>query len=111
MKAFSTLIFFVVAITQIFAAPTADAKNLLSESSLRAEYHTSWLEDPTQPWLRKRARGQGDPCDPGRVERLTGLGCYGCSGHSPVCQRGPGSNLCFHRDNQASVAICDRTQG
>ncbi|KXH46036.1 hypothetical protein CSAL01_04254 [Colletotrichum salicis] len=47
MKAFSTLIFFVVAITQIYAVPTADAKILVSESSLRAEYHTSWVEDPT----------------------------------------------------------------
>ncbi|OHF02127.1 hypothetical protein CORC01_02706 [Colletotrichum orchidophilum] len=111
MKTLSTLLIYVAAITIAHAAPTADAKNRVSESSLRSEYHTSWVEDATQPWLRKRASGQGEPCDPGRGECVTGLGCYGCGGHSPVCQRGPGSNLCCHRDNQASVAVCDRTQG
>ncbi|KAK1519413.1 uncharacterized protein CCOS01_11064 [Colletotrichum costaricense] len=109
MKALSTLLIVAATTTHVSAAPTADPKNLVSKSSLEAEYHTSWLEDPTQPWLRKRARGQGDRCDPGRGDCVTGLGCYGCGGHSPVCQRGPGSNLCCHRDSQASVAICDRT--
>ncbi|KAF4772999.1 hypothetical protein HER10_EVM0000040 [Colletotrichum scovillei] len=109
MKTLSPLLIVATIITHASTAPTADAKNLVSEASLGAEYHTSWVEDPTQPWLRKRARGQGDPCNPGRGDCVTGLGCYGCGGHSPVCQRGPGSNLCCHRDSQASVAICDRT--
>ncbi|UQC87161.1 uncharacterized protein CLUP02_12662 [Colletotrichum lupini] len=41
MKALSTLLIVAATITHVSAAPTADPKNLVSESSLEAEYHTS----------------------------------------------------------------------
>lgn len=47
MKTLSPLLIVATIITHVSAAPTADAKNLVSESSLGAEYHTSWVEDPT----------------------------------------------------------------
>ncbi|KAI3540041.1 hypothetical protein CSPX01_08496 [Colletotrichum filicis] len=47
MKALSTLLIVAAIINHVSAAPTADPRNLVSESSLEAEYHTSWLEDPT----------------------------------------------------------------
>ncbi|KAK1980989.1 hypothetical protein LZ30DRAFT_593699 [Colletotrichum cereale] len=95
--------------TGVLAAPTPDANIVLTDSNMRTEYHTSWVEDSTKPWLRKRAAGKGDPCNPGRGQCITGLGCYGCGNHQPVCQRGPGSNECCYRDNPTSVAVCDRT--
>ncbi|CCF40915.1 hypothetical protein CH063_11354 [Colletotrichum higginsianum] len=109
MKPIQTAMLVLATMTGVQSAPAADANIVIPDSSMRSEYHTSWVEDSTRPWLRKRARGKGDPCDPGRGQCVTGLGCYGCSNHQPVCQRGPGSNECCHRDNLSSVVICDRS--
>ncbi|KZL75368.1 hypothetical protein CT0861_04385 [Colletotrichum tofieldiae] len=109
MKTIRIFLFLLATMAEVLAAPSADPNIVITGTSVTSDYHTSWVEDSTKPWLMKRARGKGDPCDPGRGQCVTGLGCYGCGNHQPVCQRGPGSNECCYRDNLSSVAICDRS--
>ncbi|WDK18714.1 hypothetical protein CGRA01v4_10000 [Colletotrichum graminicola] len=134
MKPTRTTLLLLATMTSVLAAPVADANIVMADPESRSEYHTSWVEDSTvsswwtplspptfkadsqfltrsdgqKPWLRKRAAGKGDPCNPGKGQCVTGLGCYSCGNHQPVCQQGPGSNQCCYRDNTNSVAVCDR---
>ncbi|KAK1584800.1 uncharacterized protein LY79DRAFT_519974 [Colletotrichum navitas] len=108
MKPTRTTLLLLATMTNVLAAPVADANIVMADPDMRPEYHTSWVEDSTKPWLRKWAAEKGEPCNPGKGQCVTGLDCYACGNHQPVCQQGPGSNECCYRDNPNSVAVCDR---
>ncbi|KAI1779260.1 hypothetical protein F4818DRAFT_403885 [Hypoxylon cercidicola] len=50
--------------------------------------------------LEARAKGRGERCTVGKGQCGSGLGCFGCLGHKPVCQEGPGSNQCCFDDDR-----------
>ncbi|KAI1402638.1 hypothetical protein F4819DRAFT_507423 [Hypoxylon fuscum] len=76
------------------AAPATDATTTPARSQIE------WTGDNTLPLLEARGRGVGESCTVGKGQCASGLGCYGCLGHKPVCQQGPGSNECCYRDDR-----------
>jgi hypothetical protein len=48
-------------------------------------------------------KGRAESCTVGKGECASGLGCYGCWGHKPVCQEGPGSQQCCFRDDRGPI--------
>jgi hypothetical protein len=49
--------------------------------------------------VKRGGRGIAESCTPGKAQCAAGLGCYGCDGHDPVCQPGPGSGECCFRED------------
>ncbi|KAI6085287.1 hypothetical protein F4821DRAFT_279346 [Hypoxylon rubiginosum] len=58
-----------------------------------------WTGDNTHT-LEARARGWGERCTPGKGQCRSGLNCYGCLGHRPVCQEGPDSSQCCYEGDR-----------
>ncbi|KAI0012064.1 hypothetical protein F4779DRAFT_123627 [Xylariaceae sp. FL0662B] len=89
------------------AAPAAAESNTngITSASALFQRDVDWVgdgigEDSVTAKLEARAKGRGERCTPGKGQCGSGLGCYGCLGHKPVCQEGPGSNQCCFEDDR-----------
>ncbi|KAF6823327.1 hypothetical protein CPLU01_11467 [Colletotrichum plurivorum] len=103
MKARLVVSISLAATIRALAASPLDAENIASLQQLAVDEDITWVGGDGALPLEKRGRSRADPCTPGRGQCNSGLGCYGCQGHSPVCQRGPGSNECCFRDDRGPV--------
>ncbi|KAI1076963.1 hypothetical protein F5B20DRAFT_299990 [Whalleya microplaca] len=106
---FTQTLFSLLALTgATLAAPAADASSngVISAEAL-FQRDISWtgdgIDEDTTPKLEAREKGRAERCTVGKGECGDGLGCYGCLGHKPVCQTGPGSNQCCFEDDRGKT--------
>ncbi|ORY63871.1 uncharacterized protein BCR38DRAFT_433337 [Pseudomassariella vexata] len=96
MKTTQTILSLLAVAAAVIAAPTEDNAAL----DMRAD-NANWTGGDAE--ILRRAN-KFDFCNPGKGECTSG-GCWGCQGHTFICQDGPDSGKCCWRDGDSVSCV------